>query len=217
MTLDTRSQRNHIEFGYHMTGLLLNDYIYDTTAEYLRGLSLPVKQTVLVACLPRAKKDAGILYIPPSYRDYIVGVYKPMGITFSEGSGERLTDFPSIYNLDNMTEHRYCELLVQKPGDDFKEVLVKMLGQYGGPENQSFTVFVNLNDPGCPHACRLLEEQGFFFTGIQPLSGQYEYLLMHYSPALPVPFDRVVVVPEFKERFDYIHHLYQEVFHGQAD
>jgi hypothetical protein len=200
-----------------MTGLLPNGYFNDPTAEYLVGLSLPVKDVLLVACLPRVKKDVGILYIPPSYSEYIVGVYRSLGVIARIETGEFPSGFASVYSLSDISEHRYCELFVQKTGDDFKEVLVKMHGQYGGQENQSFTVYVNLNDPGCPHACRLLEEQGFFFTGVQPLSGQYEYLLMHYSPALPIPFDRVAVVPEFKERFDYIHHLYQEASHGQAD
>jgi hypothetical protein len=200
-----------------MTGLLPNGYFNDTSAEYLVGLSLPVKDVLLVACLPRAKKDAGIFYIPPSYRDYIIGVYEPMGIAFSVRAGELPSGFPSVYNLSDITEHRYCELMVQKTGDDFNDILRTILEQYGGRENQSFNVFVNLNDPGCPHACRLLEEAGFFFTGVHPLSGEYEYLLMHHSPSLPVLFDRIVVVPEFKDRFDYIHHLYQEVSHDQTD
>jgi GNAT superfamily N-acetyltransferase len=217
MTLDTISQKNHIEFGYHMTGLLLNDYFLDTTAEYLGGVTLPVKDNVLVACLPKTKENVGVLYIPPSYRDYIIGVYGSMGSIFSEGRGERPAGFPSIHSLIDIIGHHYGELLVQKAGDDFKDILEKMLEQYGGRENQSFNVYINLNDPGCPHACRLLEEAGFFFTGVHPLSGEYEYLLMHHSPSLPVPFDRIAVVPEFKERFDYIRHLYQEISHGQAD
>ncbi|MDR3161537.1 MAG: hypothetical protein LBU28_07990 [Spirochaetaceae bacterium] len=217
MTLDTKSQKNLIGFGYVMTGLLPNGYFNDPTAEYLAGFTLPVKDVLVVACLPHTKKDAGCLYIPSFYREYVIGVYRSLGVIARIETGEIPSGFASVYSLSDIPEHRYCELLVQKTGDDFKEVLVKMLRQYGGPENQSFTAFVNLNDPGGPHACRLLEEQGFFFTGVQPLSGQYEYLLMHYSPALPVPFDRIAVVPEFKERFDYIRHLYQEVFHGQAD
>jgi hypothetical protein len=107
--------------------------------------------------------------------------------------------------------------MVQRPGNDFKDILNKMLEQHSGVANQTFTVFLNLNDPACPQACRLLEERGFFFTGIQPLSGAYEYLLMHYSPSLPVPFDQIAVVPEFKERFEYIHYLYQEATHGQTN
>jgi hypothetical protein len=217
MTLDIVSQKNHIEFGYHMTGLLPNGYFNDTSAEYLEGLSLPVKDVLLVACLPQAKHDVGPLYIPPAYEDYIIGIYISLGVAFTVRDGEDPASLPSIYTLSDIKEHRYCELIVSKPGSDFKDILDKMLEQYSGFENQSFNAYVNLNDPGCPQACHLLEEQGFFFTGLQPLSGQYEYLLMHYSPSLPVPFDRIAVVPEFKDRFDYIHHLYQEVSRGKAD
>jgi GNAT superfamily N-acetyltransferase len=210
MTLDIVSQKNHIEFGYHMTGLLPNGYFNDATAEYMEGLSLPVKDVLLVACLPQAKHDAGPLYIPPAYEDYIIGVYISLGVAFTVRDGEDPVSLPSIYTLSDIKEHRYCELIVSKPGNDFKDILDKMLEQYSGLENQSFNAYVNLNDPGCPQACHLLEEQGFFFTGLQPLAGQYEYLLMHYSPSLPVPFDRIAIVSEFKERLDYIYHLYQE-------
>jgi hypothetical protein len=217
MTLDIVSQKTHLEFGFHMTGLLPNGYFNDTTAEYLKDVSLPVKDVLMAACLPQAKRDAGSLYIPPAYRDYIIGVYTALGIAFTVKTGEEPVAQPSIYTLSNIKEHRYCELMVQKSGNDFKDVLDKMLEQYGGLENQTFMVFLNLNDPGCPKACRLLEEQGFFFTGLQPLSGPCEYLLMHYSPSLPVPFDRIAVVPEFKDRFDYIHQLYQKASHGKTN
>jgi hypothetical protein len=217
VTLDTRSQRNLIGFGYQMTGLLPNGYFNDATAEYLAGLSLPVKDVLVVACLPLAKKDAGLLYSPPAYREYIAGVYRSLGVSFSlEESGGALPA-SSAYSLTDITEHRYCELIAHKTGDDFKDILRNMLQRYGGLENQTFTVFLNLNDPACPTACRLLEELGFFFAGVHPLSGRHEYMLMHYSPSLPVPFDRIVVVPEFKERCEHIRHFYREASHGRAD
>jgi hypothetical protein len=171
----------------------------------------------VVACLPQAKHDAGPLYIPPAYGDYIIGVYTALGVAFTVKAGEEPVALPSIYILNDIKKHRYCELIVQKPGNDFKDILDKTLEQYDGLENQTFTVFLNLNDPGCPRACSLLEERGFFFTGLQPLSGSYEYLLMHYSPSLPVPFDRIAVVPEFKERFDYIHELYRKASHDKTN
>jgi hypothetical protein len=217
MTLDIVSQKTHLEFGFHMTGLLLNDYFHDTTAEYLVGVSLPVKYNVVVACLPQAKHNADPLYVPRAYGDYITGVYKSLGVAFSLRDGKYPVPLHSVYTLSDIKEHLHCELIVSKPGNDFKDILDKMLEQYSGLENQSFTVFINLNDPGCPQACRLLEERGFFFTGLQPLSGPCEYLLMHYSPSLPVPFDRIAVVPEFKERFDYIHQLYQKASHGKTN
>jgi hypothetical protein len=222
MTLDIVTQKNHLEFGYHITGLLLNDFFHDTAAEYLAGVSLPVKYNVVVACLPQAKHDAGPLYIPPAYGDYIIGVYTALGVVFTVKAGEEPVALPSIYTasiytLNDIKEHRYCELMVQKSGNDFKDFLDKTLEQYDGLENQTFTVFLNLNDPGCPRACSLLEERGFFFTGLQPLSGPYEYLRMHESPSLPVPFDRIAVVPEFKERFDYIHELYRKASHDKAN
>jgi hypothetical protein len=91
-----------------------------------------------------------------------------------------------------------------------------MLSQYGALENQDFNALINLNDPGSPGACCMLEERGFFFTGLQPLAGSYEYMILHYSPAIAVPFERVMVIPEFEEQFKYIQTKYKEARHDTA-
>ncbi|MDR2246173.1 MAG: GNAT family N-acetyltransferase [Treponema sp.] len=213
LTLDTASQKICTELGYYMTGLVLNRYIYDATAKNLVDLSLPLKRTHLVVCIPRAKQDAGILYAPPAHTAYIRDAYESLGVAyrFSNQEETKLGTMPSLVTITPYEEHRYCELLVKETGHDFARILEDVLKHYGALEQQTFNVFINLNDPGCPDACRLLEEQGFFFTGLQPLSGQYEYMIMHYSPRLPVLFDKIAVVPEFNKQFSVIQHNYQEV------
>lgn len=211
VTLDTVSQKIHQELGYQMTGLLFNRCIYDTDAENFAGLSLPFKHNHLVACLPQAKRDAGMLYPPPSYSAFIKDVYEPLGVHYALNM-ERNTKSEvsqTKYEFHQYEKFQYGELFVWEAGPDFTDILEKILAQYGALEQQSFNVFVNLNDPLCPTVCRLLEVHGFFFTGVQPLSGQYEYMILHYSPSIPVPFEQIAVIPEFTRQFAYIQDRYR--------
>jgi GNAT superfamily N-acetyltransferase len=219
LTLDTASQTMCNESGSCMTGLILNRYIYDTEAKNLWGLCLPFKRTHLVSCIPRAKQDAGILYAPFAHTAYIRDVYESLGVAYRFNNQEETKPGtePSLVTSIPYEAHCYCELLVKETGGDFAHILGDMLKRYGSREQQTFNVFINLNDPGCPEACRLLEEQGFFFSGLQPLSGQYEYMIMHYSPHLPVPFDKIAVIPEFNKRFSVIQHNYQEVWYDRKN
>lgn len=207
LTLDTFSQAICLDLGYRMTGLLLNRYIYDVRAENFIGLSLPLKRTHLIACRPQAKQDAGILYAPPSQERFIGETYASLGVAYrlnAQGNPGSTPPSQSVYTLTQHGDHRYCEVMVQQAGLDFEELRETILGRYGALEQQTFNVYLNLNDPGVPRAYALLEERGFFFTGLQPLAGPYEYMILHYSPSLPVPVDQIKVVSPFQASWAYI-------------
>jgi hypothetical protein len=212
LTLDTASQRICNHLGYKMTGLILNRYIYDTNAVNLSGLPLPLKRTHLIACIPGGKQDAGMIYAPSRHAAFISAVYEYLGVRYNLMEETRSKNKPGQTNftLAQYELHRYCELMVQNPADGFEDILGGILKQYAALENQSFNAFINLNDPCCPSLCLLLEAHGFFFTGLQTLAGPYEYMVLHYSPSLPVPFERISVIPEFEERLTYIKARYLE-------
>jgi hypothetical protein len=212
LTLDAIVQTTHYKFGYRLTGLLLNCYIYDTEAEYLAGLSPPYKESHIIACLPQMKKDAGKLYAPSAHAAYIAGVYTELDVQYSiimpeEAGRVSLTR----YSHHQDETHRYDELFIQEAGRDFSEVMEKAFGRTSG--ERAFNIFINMNDPACPYAVSFLEKQGFFFTGIQPLAGDYEYLILHYSRDLAVPFEQIAIIPEFLERLKYIEAQYKEARH----
>ncbi|GHV45798.1 hypothetical protein AGMMS49546_32500 [Spirochaetia bacterium] len=223
MTLDTISQTLNRRFGSTMTGLVLNRYFYDTRAENYAGLSLPLKRSHVIACLPQAKKDAGLLHVPPAYTAYVSDIYKSLGVSCrlrEAAQGEWNAAQPpaqSVLRMIHREQDRYCEIYVQRAGPDFTDILEGTLGEYAGREQQTFNAFINMNDPGAPGASGVLESRGFFFTGVQPLSGEYEYMIFHYSASLPVPFDKITVIPEFKEKFEWIQQRCEEARHGRAN
>ena len=206
MTINTRSQAICRELGYKATGIILNGCVNDAAAEYFSGAAFPQKESLLVCCLPRAKRSAGNLYAPAPYHAYIEDTYKSLGAAYTIKDGGEAAGQPVARVIQN-ERHGYCELFVQAAGADFARLLDGALAQYGKNENQTFNAFVNLHDPSCPETFRLLEDRGFFFTGLQPLAGPNEYAVMHNSLSLPIPFDRIAVVDDFREKLAWIQNL----------
>jgi hypothetical protein len=218
MTVDVITQTNLSRLGCNLTGILLNGCIHDRMSEYARRISpaLPFKEALVVTCLPRAKTEAGPLY-GSAYAGYISAVYRRLGVAFTLHEGVRPPDaLVSDLTVHQEEEQKYAEFFLTHTGLDFSDRIRRMLNQYSGRE-QTFNGFVNLNDPGCPYACGILEDLGFFFSGLQPLSGPYEYAIMHYSPFLEVPFEQLAIVSDFKESFDYIWNKYKEARNGRKD
>jgi ribosomal protein S18 acetylase RimI-like enzyme len=210
MTLDTASQKLLINLGHHITGALLNCYRVDARAENFAGLDLPFKHNLIVTCLSGDKTEAGPRYGPPVHAGYVQGVYENLGAAYSlreDAGGE--PEGVSACTVTQMDEHQYGEFLVTKIGPDLKKILGNTLDRYGAGEEQSFNAFINLNDPAAPWAYRLLEDRGFSFAGIHALSGACEYMILHYSPVLPIPFDRMAVLPGFSGEFAYIREQYE--------
>ncbi|MDR2403916.1 MAG: hypothetical protein LBD78_07795 [Spirochaetaceae bacterium] len=212
MSLDTASQGIVAGLGHRITGAFLNSYRVDTHAENFTGLDLPFKHNLIVTCLPGNKKDAGPVYAPPVHAGYIKGVYDSLGTgyTLREGEGVKPSRVSSNCTVIQKEEHRYCEFSAEEIGLDFEKTLDDTLEQYGVLEGQSFNALINLNDPAAPWAYGLLENRGFSFAGIHALSGLREYMIAHYSPTLPVPFDRIAVLPGFAGEFAYIRKRYEE-------
>jgi hypothetical protein len=211
LCLDIVSQKNHIHYGYEMTGALLNRYFFDRNSEFFANLDLPLKYSTIVACLPKAKKDAGRIYAPAGKEHYIEDVYRSLGASFTFEEGRPVPPAARLsLTITQNDPHRYLELFVLENGPDLGWIFHQTLEKYRVIENQTYNVFVNLNDSGCPETCRILEDHGFFFTGIQPLSGRYEYAIYHFAPFLKDPFDKVATVPEFASRLDEIKSLYED-------
>ncbi|MDR3172747.1 MAG: GNAT family N-acetyltransferase [Treponema sp.] len=209
MSLDTASQGILAGLGHRITGALLNCYRVDAHAENFAGLDLPFKHNLIVTCLPGNKKNSGPLYVPPAHAGYIKGVYDALGTACAlrEGAPPGTSSDCAVVQKE---EHRYCEFFAEEIGLDFEKTLDVALERYGALEGQSFNAFINLNDPAAPWACGLLEDRGFSFAGIHALSGPHEYMILHNSPAVPVPFDRIAVLPGFAGEFSYIREQYEK-------
>jgi hypothetical protein len=114
----------------------------------------------------------------------------------------------SLYKIIPFPSDKYMEIYVKLFGARAEAALRQALETIRGG-NYTANVFINMRDSGCAFLCRLLEEAGFFFTGIQPLSGQAEYLILHYSPAqVEVPFASLALDASFGSKLKIIEEFY---------
>ena len=49
-----------------------------------------------------------------------------------------------------------------------------------------------------------LKEEGWFFTGLRPLCGDWEYMVLHNAGEVQIVWDNYVLSDEFKEIVNYI-------------
>ncbi len=197
LTLDTVSQNTKKRYGYHPTGLLLNRYYFDRRAENVAGLELTLRRSHLVMCKPMAKRDAGMIYPPAEVRDAVYGVYDALGVAYALPG--QMPDAPekSAARVREYARHRYLELFIQGTGDDIE----KIIRRYFSPDmlagGWSFTAFVDMRRAGCARAYDILKERGFFYTGLQPLTGEGEYMILHNSRDAGRTMDALALIPDF--------------------
>jgi GNAT superfamily N-acetyltransferase len=209
LTIETISQSFLETEGFKTTGLILNRYLLDPSAPYVTVADLPFKTSHLVACYMRDKKDAGTLYVPEPYQAFAEEVYRSLGAAYTLAPPSNRDGGTAEFSYTQTDADRYCEVIVRKTGAGLRESLEGLLDTWAALPRQTFNIFINMNDPGCPRLCAFLEERGFFFTGIQPLSGLNEYLIYHYAPGLADPFDKVAVVPGFVKHLNWIRSLHK--------
>ena len=181
-------------YGQHINALLSHSFE-----------KVGVKQTFLVAACPKAKKNAGELYLPGEHRAFAAEVYRNMGVEcrFSE-SVSQLTG-ESQLQLWQDEQHQTLMGKVDRCGTDLKERLAEVLDQWGSRcPLETATIFLNCSEPSACAGYRVMRDLGFRFAGLHPLCENGEYLILHHPMQVEVPFDRMHVDDSYREVFEYL-------------
>ncbi len=202
LTLDTASQKMLLRLGWLPTGIIFDRYYFDKSAQNLQGLDLPAKRTHLVMVQPRAKKSAGIIYPPACLAEETAGIYRESNFPCRIEQDPGPATLKTVMTLYHNDYHDLTEILVNTVGSDFEQVLTPLIQAHTAPADV-INVFLNMNLPGCSQACEFLQNSHFFFTGIQPLMKNAEYLIFHRSQK-PIDFSHLATIPFFKDVLAYI-------------
>ncbi|MDR2089769.1 MAG: GNAT family N-acetyltransferase [Clostridiales Family XIII bacterium] len=201
LTMDTASQRDTEKRGYTPTGLLPNRYFFDRAAANLEGRIPPPKRTHLLMCKAFARKDAGALYCPEGAEDFVAAVYGGLGVAFRfaerESGGAPLSaisDFSAVQN----EQQSYCEMRIERAGEDLAERLRDCARRYDGFHLQTYSALLNMTHASCPFAARVLRENGYGFTGLAPFAAPGAYAIFYRSPSLPRDDEGFALLPSFR-------------------
>lgn len=173
LTLDTIEQDREYVNGFTPTGLALNRFLYDPSAENLNGTKLPERRHHLIMCKALQKRETAKLYIPSAVENTLRGIYRDLGVNIGEK--------PANERSDKRTNKQTCRI-VAYPVHHYTEYFGSVPEDHNFDKTGYINFFLDMTLPSCPEDFLRLKRLGFVFTGAKPLQTTAEYIILHYSP-----------------------------------
>lgn len=161
----------------------------------------------------RMFRDPGskTVYVPEKHRAFISGLYQNLGIGHTCLTS---ADASAGASADAGTENRYCvnydrnlltaEFLIDHISEGFEEDLNDTMQDFRRNKMELIKVYLNISDPSAVKAYEILENNGYFFTGILPGCTAGEYMMMTHLMEIPMKWDRITPVGAYRDIMDYI-------------
>lgn len=176
MTHDAVSQSSLIHKGYALCGLRLMVYTSRVMVPFL-GFPAHTKMTQAIYCR-RLREHSVSVFAPAEHRGKLAELYTALGApcTFLEGGG--MTAGKSDLQITVTPRFSKAEIILRQAGDDLDGRLKEFLEGKSAWEDFTCVAYLNMKDPGCPAAYEIFRNNGFYFSGILPLTEAGEYLLL---------------------------------------
>lgn len=200
--------------GLHLCGYLLSVLISDKL-HHSFGENKTPKLPFAIGLKAVKTRDAGLLHLPKRYHDFARQVYDSLGASC------RLTDestepaFPSAplraYSYEGQDT---LWIFADAVGADLVERVRGALAASDAPLLTA-NVLINAKDPAAPWACEALRPLGFF-TGLQPLAKDADYVIFHIPRTVPVLFDDYADFPPWTPLLERVEAEYAAWKEGDA-
>lgn len=211
------TQRIAYRLGLRATGFILN--VFDTekiSHSYESGRNSKHSQGIQVRSVK--KENAGTIYIPKEHQAFCRAVYGRLGVRYKLAKDKKeekkspLEKMPekSVLTYRNDDAQSSLEISICSVGKDLGKKLIEIYERYPLTGKQTANVFLNCSDRYSVCAYRLLEDRGWFFTGLKPLCGDGEFLVMHHTGDVEIYFEDYVVSREFKPLLEYVRKCCEE-------
>ncbi len=198
------TQRLLCRQGFCGTGFLLNVFDGEQIVHsYDNGRNK--KHSLGVLVMAQKKKNAGSLYLPPEHEGFCTDIYDRLGVTYLAETAKDGKVLPThtAFSCNNNEQQHSLEIRINKVGANMQAVIRQIHKQYPLAEKQTANVLLNINDKNAVTAYRILEKEGYFFTGLKPLCGEFEYLIMHHPGVVEIYPEDYTLSPEFRTLLSY--------------
>lgn len=201
VTFHPMAQHQTISCGFVPTGFL---FLIHSNSILRHSFDVKgcIKQSFAVSVYPESKRNAGTLHVTPEHKEFIRAIYARMGIetSFAEGTvGEGETRI----HIHQDEIHHTMTAEIFHCGADFDRWVEELLKKAHEP-TQTINILIDMNDKAALWGYEQLKKRGFFFFGIHPLCKNGEFLIMHHSLDLTVPFDKLCIDEAYLEVYSYI-------------
>ncbi|MBD5487476.1 MAG: hypothetical protein HDR13_01590 [Lachnospiraceae bacterium] len=219
------TQRLLYRLGMRATGLVMNVFDMDhITHSYNNGRNRKHSQGIQIRAV--GKRDAGVVYLPEEHYAFCRDIYASLGAVFTIAAADirRIPDNEDCEAQDRTgqlpvyTEMEYVNddlqhsltIDIRRAGRDLAERITKLHTRYPLQGKQTAVIFINCNDPGAVWAYEVLQEMGYFFTGLKPLCSEREYIVMHHEGEVQIYFEDYWVSGEFANLIGYVETCYKK-------
>lgn len=205
------TQRLVYRLGLRATGFILNVFDMEKISHsYENGRNSKHSQGIQIRAV--RKENAGTVYVPREHQAFCRAVYGRLGVRYKlakekkEDKGQQLEKMPdeSLITYKNDGTQSSLEVCIYCVGKDLEKKLIEIYEKYPLTGKQTANVFLNCNDRYSVYAYKLLEDRGWFFTGLKPLCSDREFLVMHHKGDVEIYFEDYVVSREFKPILAYV-------------
>jgi hypothetical protein len=210
------SQRAMRRLGLHAAGVILNVFDVECIVHsYDNGRNRKHSQGIQVKALK--KKEAGTIYIPTEHTRFAEDLYKNLGVSVQISdskpdiveTGGKIPEKSVITYREDCVQHN-LEIRVQTVGLDLEQRLTELHETFPLKEKQTAGVFLNCSDSNAVWAYELLRKCGYFFTGMRPLCGENEYMVLHNPGDVEIFFEDYHVNDDFARLLEYVKVCYAE-------
>lgn len=200
----TATQKIFHEYGFIDTGMILNVFDLEViTHSYDNGKN--IKHSQGVQLLPLEKKNVGILFIPSEIKAFVKNIYNRLKVTY-EIVTERQDVLFSVSKLSCETNEKQHSVMlkVEIIGRDIVYRVNDVLSEKTFSDNWTANILINMKNSGAIWVYEKFREKGWFCTGMIPLQGRKEYLILHYPGKVISVFDDYKLTPELREIAEWI-------------
>lgn len=206
------TQRLLYRLGLRATGFIMNVFnMGNVTHSYHNGKNTKHSQGIQIRAVDN--QDAGTVYIPYEHQNFVAKVYDSLGVKYciAQESSDSLSELPpqSLVSFWQNELQECLEINIHMVGKDLINRIEDLHKKYTLQGAQTSNVFLNCSDKNAVWAYRMLEVEGYFFTGLKPLCGKDEYMVMHNPGEVEIYFEDYVVSSEFARLLNYVRKAYE--------
>ncbi len=203
---DTTQRLLH-RLGLRATGFVLNVFDMETVRHSYPGdRNGKHSQGIQIRAVDR--RFAGDVYLPERHRAFAGRVYDSLGVSCRMAKGEERTGkaLPQCCGIRTVRDRAQSSLetCICSVGADLPRRMEALHEKYPLRGKQTANVFLSCSDRYAPWAYRILEEMGYFFTGLKPLCGEREYMVLHHPGEVEIYPEDYAVSGEFADLLDYV-------------
>lgn len=219
------TQRLLYRLGMRATGLVMNVFDMDhITHSYNNGRNRKHSQGIQIRAV--GKRDAGVVYLPEEHYAFCRDIYASLGAVFTIATADirripdnedctaedRTRQLPVYTEMEYVNDDLQHSLTIdiRRAGRDLAKRITKLYTRYPLQGKQTAVVFINCNDTGAVWAYEVLQEMGYFFTGLKPLCSEREYIVMHHEGEVQIYFEDYWVSGEFANLIGYVETCYKK-------